>query len=247
MNWENPKLRTEIFGMMKFWFNKGIDGFRMDVIPYISKDTTFPVLPAEYKGDYITYYAHGPNLHTYLKEMNKEVLCKYDIMTVAEGAGATSETAHDFVDADREELNMLYHFEGSGIGVLPNKFKTPDPKGNCLIEFKKVYSKWDSTFSKKGWGTIYLGNHDQPRMVSRWGNDSPEFRELSSKMLITFLLTMRATPYCYFGDELGMTNIKFNSIEDYNDLETINMYKLCKKNGGNLKQFYRKPETSCSR
>ncbi|MBS1656415.1 MAG: alpha-glucosidase, partial [Bacteroidetes bacterium] len=138
LNWENPKVRKEIFDMMKFWFDKGVDGFRMDVIPFISKDTTFPPLPAQYNGDYVAYYANGPHLHDYLKEMNKEVLSKYDIMTVAEGAGVTAETAHNFVDSERNELNMLYHFEGVSLGYLPGKFKTMDPKGYSLVEFKKV-------------------------------------------------------------------------------------------------------------
>ena len=237
LNWENPKLRKEIYEMMNFWFKKGVDGFRMDVISGISKDTTFPELPAKYHGDYVAYYADGPHLHDYLKEMNKESLSKFDVMSVAEGMGVTTETAHNFVDPDRKELNMLYHFEGMGIGYLPGQFKHMDPKGYSLIEFKKVYSKWDSVFATKGWGTVYLGNHDQPRMVSRWGNDSPEFREASSKLLTTFILSMRATPYYYAGDELGMKNIKFDSIKDYRDIETINMYKKIREEGGDLDYF----------
>ncbi len=237
LNWENPKVREAIFKMMRFWLDKGVDGFRMDVIPFISKDTTFPPLPARYNGDYVKYYANGPHLHEYLREMNKEVLSKYDCMSVAEGIGVTTATAHDFVDADRHELNMLYHFEGVSLGMVPGKFKEVQPGGVKLVDFKNLYSKWDSVFEDKGWGTIYLGNHDQPRMVTRWGNDSPQWRALSSKMLTTFLLTMRATPYYYAGDELGMTNIKFNNISDYRDVESINMYKHLKETGGNLKQF----------
>lgn len=237
LNWENPKVRKEIFDMMNFWFDKGIDGFRMDVIPFISKDTTFPELPKEYNGDFVAYYANGPHLHEYLKEMNKEVLSKHNVMSVAEGAGVTAETAHNFVDEDRNELNMLYHFEGVSYGYVPGKFKTPEPGGYKLVGFKEIYSKWDSIFATKGWGTIYLGNHDQPRMVTRWGNDAPEFREPSSKMLTTFLLTMRATPYYYFGDELGMSNIKFDKIEDYNDIETKNHYILLQSQKGDLKAF----------
>lgn len=237
LNWENPTVRREIFDMMKFWLDKGVDGFRMDVIPFISKDTTFPELPAQYHGDFVAYYANGPHLHDYLKEMNREVISHYDMMTVAEGAGVTAETAHNFVDEDRKELQMLYHFEGTSYGYLPGKFKTPDPNGYDLVGFKDIYTKWDGVFAEKGWGTIYLGNHDQPRMVTRWGNDSPEYRELSSKMLTTFLLTMRATPYYYFGDELGMNNIKFDRIEDYNDIESRNMYAHIKSKGGDLQAF----------
>lgn len=242
LNWENPKVREKIFDMMKFWFNKGIDGFRMDVIPFISKDTSFPVITPEilkekYNGDWAQYYASGPNLHAYLREMNAQVLSKYNDMSVAEGAGVTMETAHKFVDADRHELNMLYNFDGVSYGYVPGKFKTPEPDGYKLPGFKQIYTRWDSVFATKGWGTIYLGNHDQPRMVTRWGDDSPEFREPSSKMLTTFLLSMRATPYYYFGDELGMSNIKFDKIDDYRDIETLNMYKKIQHKGGNLLEF----------
>lgn len=238
LNWENPKVRREIFDMMNYWFRKGIDGFRMDVIPIISKDTSFPSMPASFHGDWgLFYYNNGGKLNDYLQEMNHEVLSKYDCMSVAEGMGVTTATAHDLVDEDRHELNMLYHFEGVGIGYLPGKFKTMDPKGYKLAEFKEVYSKWDSVFENRGWGTIYLGNHDQPRMVTRWGNDAPDWRELSSKMLTTFLLSMRATPYYFGGDELGMNNIKFDRIEDYRDIESINMYRQIRERGGDLQEF----------
>jgi len=242
LNWENPKVRKEIFNMMNFWFDKGVDGFRMDVIPFISKDTSFPVitqqiLDEKYGGGWDHYLASGPHLHEYLQEMNKEVLSRHDVMSVAEGAGVTTATAHNFVDEDRKELNMLYHFEGVSLGYLPGKFKQMDPKGYSLVEFKKIYSKWDSVFAEKGWGTIYLGNHDQPRMLSRWGNDDPKYSVASSKLLTTFLMTMRATPYYYFGDELGMSNIKFDKIEDYKDIESINMYKQIQAKGGDVKEF----------
>jgi oligo-1,6-glucosidase len=236
LNWENPKVRQEMYSMLKFWFDKGVDGFRMDVIPFISKDTTFPPIPPEYKDDYGAFYSHGPHRHEYLQEMNAEVLSKYDIMTVGE-AGVPAAEAHDYVDDDRKELNMFYHYEGVNLGYLPNSKKMIDPKGWKLTDFKKVYTKWDGVFADKGWGTIYLGNHDQPRMLTRWGNDSPEFRDISSKMLSTFLLTMRSTPYYYFGDELGMNNVKFDKIEDYKDIESINWYKGIQKEGGDLKAF----------
>ncbi len=236
LNWENPKVRQEMYSMIKFWFDKGVDGFRMDVIPFISKDTSFPEMPAEMNGDWGKFYRSGPHLHEYIQEMNREVLSKYDIMTVGE-IGATPEEAHLFVDEDRNELNMLYHFEGVDFGYVPGSKKIIDPKGWSLVKFKEIYSKWSDNFEQKGWGTIYLGNHDQPRMLTRWGNDAPKFRDASSKMLSTFLLTMRATPYYYFGDELGMNNIKFDKIEDYKDIESINWYKGIEKEGGDLKQF----------
>ena len=237
LNWENPKVRQEIYDIMRFWFDKGVDGFRMDVIPFISKDTNFPELPEKYHGDFIRYYADGPHLHEYLHEMYREVLSKYNVMSVAEGVGVKTNTAMDFVDPERNELNMLYHFDAIDIGYLPDVYKTIDPKGYDLIEFKEIYSKWNDLFGDKGWGTIYLCNHDRPRMVTRWGNDSDEFRELSSKMLTTFLFTMRATPFYYNGDELGMTNVKFDRIDDYRDIETINMYKQIEASGGDLQQF----------
>ncbi len=237
LNWENPKVRKEIYQMMRFWFDKGVDGFRMDVITFISKDTSFPELPERYYGNFIQYYAEGERRHEYLQEMNREVLSRYDIMTVAEGPGVTTENVLEYVAEDRRELNMAYHFEAIDLGLQPPERRLLDPNGWSLIEFKEIYSKWDAVFADKGWGTIYLGNHDQPRMVTRWGNDSPEFRELSSKMLTTFLMTMRATPYYYFGDELGMTNIKFDKIEDYRDIMTINLHKLIEKEGGDLEHL----------
>jgi oligo-1,6-glucosidase len=237
LNWENPRVRDDIFSMMRFWFDKGVDGFRMDVIPFISKDTAFPAMPAKYGGDWGRFYANGPHVHEYLQAMNKEVLSKYDVMSVAEAPGVTSDDALDYVDAARNELNMLYHFEGVSLGYLPNSLKVPDPNGYRLVEFKKIYGKWDGVFETRGWGTIYLGNHDQPRMATRWGNDTPQWRDLSSKMLTTFLLTMRATPYYYAGDELCMSNIKFETIEEYRDIESINWYQQVKNQGGDLQAF----------
>lgn len=237
LNWENPRLRQAMYRMMRFWLDRGVDGFRMDVIPFISKDTSFPPLPARYHGDFVAYYAHGPHLHEYLREMNREVLSHYDIMTVGEGIGVSSDEAHLFVDSSRHELNMIYHFDGVSLGYLPGQFKVPDPKGFSLVEFKRIYSRWDAAFEHRGWGTIYLGNHDQPRMVTRWGSDAPAWRSLSSEMLTTFLLTMRATPYYYAGDELGMSNIKFDRIDDYRDIETLNMYRQTQQRHGDLRAF----------
>lgn len=229
LNWENPQLRQEVYKIMEFWLDKGIDGFRMDAFQFVAKDTTWPKLPAGYEKSIIKYYGMGPHLHQYLQEMNREVISKYNAMTVAEGAGSTLEDAHQLVDPERHELNMAYHFEGIDLGHF-------DPYYS-LQEFKKVYSKWDSAFADKGWLSIFLANHDQPRMVSHWGNDSPQFRELSSKMLTTFIMTMRGTPYYYYGDELGMDNINFNDIADYRDIATINAWKQLKNKGGDLQAF----------
>ncbi|MDI5886722.1 glycoside hydrolase family 13 protein [Flavobacterium yafengii] len=229
LNWENPKLRQEIYEMMRFWLDKGIDGFRMDAFQFASKDTTWPELPKGYEKNIIKYYGVGPHLHDYLQEMNREVFSKYDIMTVAEGAGSTPEDAMLFVDPDRKELNMAYHFESVDIGKHINDFG--------LVKYKDIFSRYDKTFKDKGWLSIFLANHDQPRMVSKFGNDTPKFREISSKMLSTFVMTMRGTPYYYYGDELGMTNIRFDSIEDYHDVDTRNKYIGLKNKGGDLKVF----------
>lgn len=236
LNWENPKLRQEVYDIMKFWSKKGIDGFRMDALAFISKDTTWPGLPAEYNGNWPLYYASGPHLHDYIQEMNKEVLTPYKLATVAEAMGDVPRVKK-FVDEDRNELNMAYNFEAIDFGYLPNEYKMPDPKGWDLAKWKQIYKRWDSAFTEKGWGTVYLANHDQPRMVTRWGNDAPEFRELSSKMLSTFILTMRGTAFTYYGDEIGMNNIKFDKVEDYNDVELLTNYAQVKAKGGDLKRF----------
>jgi oligo-1,6-glucosidase len=250
LNWENPKVRQEIYSMMRWWLDKGIDGFRMDVIPFISKDPSFPVitqaeLDKNYHGRWDVYMGSGPHLHEYLQEMNREVLSKYDCMSLAEGAGMLTATALNFVDADRKELNMGYHFEGTNLGYIPGYFKKMGPYS--LVDFKKIYSDWDAVYQTKGWGTIYLGNHDQPRMTSRWGNDAPEFHDYSSKLLTTFLLSMRGTPYYYNGDEIGMVNAKFDKIEDYRDIETLAEYERLQKTGGDLKQFIEDQKTGGAR
>ncbi|MGL5112012.1 MAG: glycoside hydrolase family 13 protein [Flavobacterium sp.] len=250
LNWENPKVRQEIYSMMRWWLDKGIDGFRMDVIPFISKDTNFPVITQEelnknYQGRWDVYMGSGPHLHEYLQEMNREVLSKYDCMSLAEGAGMLTSTALNFVDADRKELNMGYHFEGTNLGYIPGYFKKMG--SYSLVDFKKIYSDWDAVYQNKGWGTIYLGNHDQPRMTSRWGNDAPEYQSFSSKLLTTFLLSMRGTPYYYNGDEIGMVNPKFDKIEDYRDIETLAEYERLQKTGGDVKQFIEDQKTGGAR
>ncbi|RVT78730.1 alpha-glucosidase [Flavobacterium sufflavum] len=229
LNWENPKVREEIYDMMKFWLDKGIDGFRMDAFQFASKDTTWPELPKGYEKNVIKYYGVGPHLHDYLQEMNREVFSKYDIMTVAEGAGSSPEDAMQFVDPDRKELNIAYHFESVDIGKHLKDFG--------LVKYKDIFSRYDNAFKDKGWLSIFLANHDQPRMVSKFGNDTPKFRAISSKMLSTFVMTMRGTPFYYNGDELGMVNIRFDNISDYNDVQTKNKYLELKNKGGDLKAY----------
>jgi oligo-1,6-glucosidase len=208
----------------------------MDALAFISKDTTWPPLPQEYNGQWTMYYASGPHLHDYIQEMNREVLSKYDLATVAEAVGDIPRVKK-FVDEDRKELNMAYNFEAIDFGYLPNEYKMPDPNGYDFVKWKSIYTKWDSAFIDHGWGTMYLANHDQPRMLTRWGNDAPEFREYSSKLLTTFILSMRSTPYYYYGDEIGMNNIKFDKVEQYNDVELHTNYEQVKTKGGDLKRF----------
>ncbi len=238
LNWENPRVRHEVYDLMKFWFDKGVDGFRMDVIPFIAKDTTFPPLPASYQGNYVAYYARGPHLHEYLREMNREVLSKYDVMTVGEGGGVSIDDALKFVADNRHELQTFFQFDVVDYwGRRHSDFMYPDSSNRSLPVLKDIISRWDSVFEGAGWGTVFLGNHDQSRMVSRFGNDAPEYRNASAKMLHTLLLTMRATPYIYNGDELGMANIRFTDISDYRDLMTINYYHRLEKEGGDLRKF----------
>jgi len=231
LKWENPKVREEIHDMMHFWFKKGVDGFRMDVIPFISKDDTYPELPAEFEGNFIPFYANGPHLHDYLHEINTKVLSHYEVMTVGEAPGVSREDAHLFVDDARKELNMFFHFDLMALDRDGDEvFWMREDKWK-LTEFKKIFSDWDEIFKTKGWGSLYLGNHDFPRAVSRWGNDTPQHWRNSATLLQTFLLTMRGTPYFVFGDEIGMTNIRFENISDYRDINTINRYELLKQQG----------------
>ena len=231
LNWENPKVRQEVYDIMTFWAEKGVDGFRLDAFQFAAKDTTFPEFPEGFEKNFIQYYAMQDGLHEYLKEMNDQVFSKYDVMSVAEGAGRTLEEAHELVDADRQEINMAYAFDGVDI---------PKADGYKLSTFKETFSKWDSAFADKGWISIFLSNHDQARMVSRYANDSLPYRAPSAKMLNTFILTMRGTPYCYFGDELGMTNNpKLQNIEDYQDIAAINGYKKAKSQDEDMEAFMR--------
>lgn len=225
LNWENPKLRQEVYDMMKFWLDKGIDGFRMDVINFISKVNGLPdaELPEGRKfapgGD---YYMNGPKIHDYLQEMNEKALSGYDVMTVGEMPGVNVEEAKLYTAEDRKEVNMVFQFEhvdlDSGSG---GKWDLRPMKMSAL---RDSFTKWQKGLEHEGWNSLYLNNHDQPRMVSRFGN-AKEYRVESAKMLATFLHTLKGTPYIYQGEELGMTNVRFDSIEDYQDIETLNMYR----------------------
>ena len=229
LNWENPTLRQEVYDIMKFWAEKGVDGFRMDAFQFASKDTTYPEFPEGHENDFIKWYGMRPQLHDYLKEMYQEVIEPYDVFAVAEGAGSTFKDAHDLVDADRKELQTAYHFQ------YVDMSRTPD--GYDLSEFKDVFTRWDSAFADKGWLAIFLSNHDNARLVNRFGNPSPEFRTPSTQMLNTFLLSMRGTPYTYYGDEIGMTNIDMPNIEEYEDVDAKGKYKSALAAGEDMNEF----------
>jgi oligo-1,6-glucosidase len=207
---------------MKFWFDKGIDGFRMDVINLISK---VQELPDGHKGEKDLYgngfplFANGPRVHEYLQDMNRQVLSKYDIMTVGETPGVDSETAKLYVNEHRKELDMLFQFELMEINSGNEKWNLKPWK---LTTFKSIMYKWYEALKEQGWNSLFLNNHDQPRMVSRFGNDK-EYRVESAKMLATLLHTWQGTPYIYQGEEIGMTNVKFD-ISEYKDIEIINMF-----------------------
>ena len=237
LKWENPKVREEIYDIMKFWIDKGVDGFRMDVIPFISKDLSYPELPAEFHANFMSYYADGPRLHEFLHEMNREVLSKYGVMSVGEAPGVSLDQALNFVDEDREELNMFFHFDLMSLDRNEEDFASPSKEKWKLTAFKKIFSDWDQVFAEKGWGSVFLDNHDFPRAVSRWGNDDPEHWYNSATMLQTFLLSMRGTPYFYQGGEIGMANVNFDNIEDYRDVNTLNRYESVKSKGGDLNAF----------
>lgn len=225
LNWENPKLRNEIWDMMKFWMEKGVDGWRLDVISSISKFTDFPNYD-ESMGKYPIgkYHSNGPRLHEYLHEMYTEVLSKYDCMTVGEAPGSTIDNALLFCGKDREELNMIFTFDHMDLDKVPNSdIGKWDVKELDLVDLKDNFKLWQNGLYNKGWNSLYFENHDQPRVISRWGNDK-EYRVECAKMFATILHMMQGTPYIYQGEEIGMINAHYD-IEEYDDVEIRNAYK----------------------
>lgn len=231
LNWDNPTVRDEVFDMMNWWCEKGIDGFRMDVISMISKDPSYPdgeVHDGLY-GDYSPYICNGPHVHEYLQEMNRRVLSKYDLLTVGEAAGVTVEEAKKYANNEGSELSMVFQFEH--VELVSGKIgKWTDEKPQ-LKDLRRILNKWQYELDGKAWNSLFWDNHDQPRVVSRFGNDSDEFRTVSAKMLATCLHMMKGTPYVYQGEELGMTNIYFDQLEDYRDIESINAFRQYTGNG----------------
>ncbi len=220
LNWDNPQVRREVHNIMKFWLDKGIDGFRMDVISVISKRGFSDTPYEDFNLTISEIYANGPNIHSYLQEMHHEVMSKYDMMTVGEGPGISLENGLEYVGEDRQELNMVFHFDHMFIDHGPKgKF---DPIPYDFVRFKKIFADWDAKLGDRGWNSIFLGNHDFPRLVSRFANDQ-DYHAESAKLMALMLLTMRGTPYIYQGDEIGMTNVAFDSFDDYRDVETLNL------------------------
>ena len=228
LNWENPVLREELSMLMKFWLDKGVDGLRLDVISAISKRTDFPDTDtSDFNETIRKYYANGPRLKEFIKEAKEKVWDHYDVMTVGEGPGITPQNAKDYLD-DQHGLNMIFHFghmfmdQGEGGRFDPIAWKMKD--------FKQVFKTWNDAFKEKGWGSVFLGNHDFPRMVSRWGNDA-DYWEQSSKLLCTLLLSMRGTTFIFQGDEIGMTNTHLSSVSESKDIETLNGWHEAQKKG----------------
>jgi oligo-1,6-glucosidase len=234
LNWENPRVRQEVFDMMEWWLQKGVDGFRMDVINLISKTPGLPdglrtnlANPYQWGGQ---FFANGPRLIEYLSSMKEQVLAKYDTMTVGESPMASAEDAIELAKEGQGPLNMIFQFEHMGLDQAPGSDKWNFAPWK-LKDFKRTFSRWQKDLEGKGWNSLYLSNHDQPRTVSRFGNDGP-FRVESAKMLGTFLHMMQGTPYVYQGEEIGMTNVRFASIEDYRDIEIHNMWRESVIEGG---------------
>ena len=222
LNWENPNVRQEVFNMMHWWLKQGVDGFRMDVINLISKRPGLPDIPPvnadryQFNGD---YYANGPRLLEFLDEMKRNVLSRYDLITVGETPFVTTQNAIDMTNEDTGALNMVFQFEHMDIDG-----DRSHARAWKLTELKRVMSRWQKDLENRGWNSIYLNNHDQPRLVSRFGNDT-QYRVESAKMLATFIHLQQGTPYVYQGEEIGMTNVAFDSINDYQDIESLNLYK----------------------
>ncbi|KRK61793.1 trehalose-6-phosphate hydrolase [Companilactobacillus farciminis KCTC 3681 = DSM 20184] len=229
LNWENPKVRDEVWDVMRFWLDKGVDGFRMDVINLISKPAGLPDGPREPDERYANVakvVADGPRLNEFLKEMNEKVLSKYDVMTVGEMPGSTPEDAIKYTGLDSNELNMVFQFDHVDLSSNPDERLTKwNDEPVKLVELKKSLSKWETALDGKGWNSLYWNNHDQPRTVSRFATDDPKYRVRAAKMLGTTLHMMQGTPYVYEGEEIGMTNVHYKELSQYEDVESLNAYK----------------------
>lgn len=224
LNWDNPAVRQDVFDMMNWWLKKGVDGFRMDVISLISKEPGLPDKETGING-YATcnVSANGPHVHEYLQEMRQKALNNADTITVGECSGVTLEEAKKYARSDEKELNMVFQFEHMDVDSDEKAGKWTTRKMD-LRNLKKILTRWQKGLQDIAWNSLYWENHDQPRSVSRFGNDSDEYREISAKMLATCIHMMQGTPYVYQGEELGMTNCPFNTLDNFRDLESINAF-----------------------
>ena len=224
LNWDNPAVRQDVFDMMNWWLKKGVDGFRMDVISLISKEPGLPDKETGING-YATFNvsANGPHVHEYLQEMRQKALNNSDTITVGECSGVTLEEAKKYARSDEKELNMVFQFEHMDVDSDEKAGKWTTRKMD-LRNLKKILTRWQKGLQDIAWNSLYWENHDQPRSVSRFGNDSDEYREISAKMLATCIHMMQGTPYVYQGEELGMTNCPFNTLDNFRDLESINAF-----------------------
>ncbi|MDS0282436.1 glycoside hydrolase family 13 protein [Haloarcula onubensis] len=221
LNWRNPDVRDEIASLVEWWLEKGIDGFRIDAINYISKPEGLPDGTADREPKGIEVFSHGPRIHDYLRELYERTFANYDVMTVAEMADTTVEMAENYLGEDGDGLNMIFHFEHMGVDISPRGRFDPSEWGEwSLPEFKRIMSRWQTDLDAEGWNATYLGNHDQPRIVSRFGDDEA-YRTESAKLLATFLLTTRGTPFVYQGEEIGMTNDDFPELSALDDPMTV--------------------------
>ncbi|MFS1515281.1 alpha,alpha-phosphotrehalase [Bacillus sp. SCS-151] len=232
LNWENEQVREHVYEMMHFWFKKGVDGFRLDVINLISKDQQFPnddITRSGATGDGRKFYTDGPRVHEFIHEMNRQVFSKYDSMTVGEMSSTTIDHCIKYTNPKRHELDMTFNFHHLKVDY-PNGEKW-EVANFDFLRLKQILSTWQSEMIKGGgWNALFWCNHDQPRIVSRFGNDQRYHKE-SAKMLATTIHMMQGTPYIYQGEEIGMTNPNFDRIEDYRDVESLNMYEIKKKEG----------------
>ncbi|MFD1317077.1 glycoside hydrolase family 13 protein [Loigolactobacillus zhaoyuanensis] len=229
LNWENPLVRTAVYDLMRFWKAHGVDGWRMDVISGISKFTDFPDYPTPNGEQFVVgdLHANGPRLHEFLQEMNREVLAPFDMMSVGEAPGSTARNARQFVDQTRQELNMVFTFDHMDIDAdpmapFPQKFHS---LAFDLVKLKQSLSEWQNSLFNHGWNTLYFENHDQPRVISRWGNDG-QYRYQSATAFATVLHGLQGTPYVFEGEEIGMTNARNFTLADYNDIEVTNTAKM---------------------
>ena len=236
LNWDNPAVRQDVFDMMNWWLKKGVDGFRMDVISLISKEPGLPDKETGING-YATFNvsANGPHVHEYLQEMRQKALNNADTITVGECSGVTLEEAKKYARSDEKELNMVFQFEHMDVDSDEKAGKWTTRKMD-LRDLKKILTRWQKGLQDIAWNSLYWENHDQPRSVSRFGNDSDEYREISAKMLATCIHMMQGTPYVYQGEELGMTNCPFNTLDNFRDLESINAFHELTEQGKMTKE-----------